>query len=88
VFNTKIATLVDGCWAYIHALSEAAGNLRATARAYGYTEQQIKASFDAHRTTQQPDTAYRETVAELPDPIRATPGPTPPPGPALPGMFR
>jgi hypothetical protein len=41
-FNAKIASLVDGCWAYIHALSDAAENLRATARDSGYTEEQIK----------------------------------------------
>jgi uncharacterized protein YukE len=88
VFNAKIASLVDGCWAYIHALSEAAENLRATARDYGYTEDQIKTSFDAHKTTQHADSDRRAAISQLPDPIRATLEPTPPPGPALPGMFR
>lgn len=88
VFNAKIASLVDGCWAYIHALSEAAENLRATARGYGYTEEQIKTSFDAHQTPQQPDPDRHEAISQLPDPIRSTLEPTPPQGPALPGMFR
>lgn len=47
-FNAKIASLVDNCWAYVQALSDAAETLRATARAYGYTDGQITASFEAH----------------------------------------
>jgi hypothetical protein len=47
-FNERIDALVEGCFAYNRDLRAAAGVLDATARAYGYTEEQIAASFRPH----------------------------------------
>jgi hypothetical protein len=44
-FNELIEGLVDNCFAYNRDLRAAASALDATARAYGYTDEQIAASF-------------------------------------------
>jgi hypothetical protein len=44
-FNERIAALVDHCRAYNQDLRASASALDATARAYGYTDDQIAASF-------------------------------------------
>jgi hypothetical protein len=44
-FNERINALVENCFAYNRDLRSAAGTLDATARAYGYTDEQIAASF-------------------------------------------
>lgn len=44
--NPKIDRLAAQFQAYVDALKNAGGVLEATARTYGYTEQQVKDSFD------------------------------------------
>jgi hypothetical protein len=44
-FNERIDALAADCFAYNRDLRTAAGALDATARAYGYTDEQIAASF-------------------------------------------
>ena len=46
-FNERIAALLEHCRAYNQDLRAAASALDATARAYGYTDDQIAASFHA-----------------------------------------
>jgi hypothetical protein len=46
LLNLKIDRLRDQFQAYVDALKAAGGELEKTARSYGYTEQQIKDSFD------------------------------------------
>ena len=44
-FNERINALVDDCFAYNRDLRASASALDATARAYGYTDDEIAASF-------------------------------------------
>lgn len=44
-FNERIDGLVASCLAYNQELRDAAGTLDVTARAYGYTDDEIAASF-------------------------------------------
>ena len=44
-FNERINALLENCFAYNRDLRAAAGALDATARMYGYTDEQIAASF-------------------------------------------
>jgi hypothetical protein len=46
-FNERINALVEGCRAYNSALRASATTLDATARAYGFTDSEIAASFRA-----------------------------------------
>ena len=44
-FNERIEALVQGCFDYNRRLRDAAHTLDATARAYGYTDEEIAQSF-------------------------------------------
>lgn len=44
-FNERIGALIDRCWRYTVDLESAADTLSDIARRYGYTEDQIAASF-------------------------------------------
>lgn len=46
-FNERIDTLIDSCFAYNRDLRASATALEATARAYGYTDDEIAASFQS-----------------------------------------
>ncbi|HTF46914.1 MAG TPA: hypothetical protein VK735_05640 [Pseudonocardia sp.] len=47
LFNDKVKALADQCNGYVQALGASADMLEQTARAYGYAEDQIEASFTA-----------------------------------------
>ncbi|MDT7682901.1 MAG: hypothetical protein QOG57_3211, partial [Pseudonocardiales bacterium] len=52
-FNEKIKGLLDGCWAYVNVLADAAESLHQTALSYGNTEDQITASFNDYAAEHQ-----------------------------------
>jgi len=52
LFNKKVKALAGQCMGYVQALADAADVLIRSARAYGYNEEQIKASFDAFQPHQ------------------------------------
>lgn len=49
LLNQKIGGLADQYKAYVNALTGAGAVLAGTARTYGYTEQQVKDSFDPNK---------------------------------------
>jgi hypothetical protein len=52
LFNDKVQALTGQCTGYVEALGDAADALEQTARAYGYNEGQIVASFTAFQATE------------------------------------
>jgi hypothetical protein len=52
LFNDKVRALAHQCNGYAQALGDSANALEQSARAYGYSEEQIKASFSAFQLRQ------------------------------------
>jgi uncharacterized protein YukE len=87
-FNEKIKGLLDGCWAYVNVLADAAESLHQTALGYGNTEDQITASFTNYAAEHQTEWDRLAAINSLPDPIRnALQPPTSAPQHSLPGMI-
>ena len=52
LFNEKVQGLANQCNTYVQALGDAANALEKAARAYGYNEEQLTASFEVYEQGQ------------------------------------
>lgn len=94
LFNEKIAAVKKQCVGYINMLDEAGLTLEQNARAYRYTDHEIKDSLAAYKDARRPrwnaQAQSRDAIQELPKPMQALMQPSQPPPPTPPplaGMF-